>query len=89
MLQKAVEAGYSTAITYNFLGTAELAAGHTQEAVRAYEKAVRLDTRYSPPYGNLALLYLRIGQNEEARQYYRRVCRFDSEICRELAARFR
>jgi tetratricopeptide (TPR) repeat protein len=88
-LQKAVQMGYRTAITYNFLGTAQLATGNTDEAVRAYEEAIRLDGRYSPPYGNLALLYLRTGQEERAQQYYKKACQSDSVLCQELASHFR
>jgi Tfp pilus assembly protein PilF len=88
-LAKAVELGYRTAITCNFLGTARLATGHTDEAVRAYEEAIRLDPKYSAPYGNLALFYLRAGQNAKARQYYQQACQIDSALCQELAPRFR
>jgi choline-sulfatase len=88
-LQKAVQQGYSTAVTYNFLGTAQLAAGNTEQAVRAYEEAIHLDVKYSAPYGNLALVYLREGQDDKARQYYREACRLDRALCQELAPRFR
>ena len=88
-LQKAVQQGYGTAVTYNFLGTAQLAAGNTEEAVRAYEGAIHLDVKYSAPYGNLALLYIRAGQEDKARQYYREACRLDSVLCQELASHFR
>jgi Flp pilus assembly protein TadD len=88
-LQKAVQQGYGTAVTYNFLGTARLAAGNTEEAVRAYEGAIHLDVKYSAPYGNLALLYIRAGQEDKARQYYREACRLDSVLCQELAPHFR
>jgi Tfp pilus assembly protein PilF len=88
-LQKAVQHGYSTAVTYNFLGTAQLAAGNTEQAVRAYEEAIHLDVKYSAPYGNLALVYLREGQDDKARQYYREACRLDRALCQELAPRFR
>lgn len=88
-LQKALQLGYHSAITYNFFGTAQLAAGRTEEAVHAYEDAIRLDPRYSAPYGNLALLYLRARQNEKAQQYYRKACQFDAVMCRDLAPRFR
>jgi arylsulfatase A-like enzyme/Tfp pilus assembly protein PilF len=88
-LQEAVQLGYRTAITYNFLGTARLAVGNTEEAVQAYEESIRLDAKYSAPYGNLALLYLREGQNEKARLYYAKACQSDSVLCRDLASRFR
>ena len=88
-LQKAVQLGYRTAITYNFLGTAQLAEGHRDQAVVTYEEAIRLDPKYSAPYGNLALFYLQAGQNERARQYYKKACLVDSVLCRNLAPRFR
>ena len=88
-LQKAVQLGYRTAITYNFLGTAQLAEGHPDQAVGTYEEAIRLDPKYSAPYGNLALFYLQAGQNERARQYYNKACLVDSALCRNLAPRFR
>jgi choline-sulfatase len=88
-LQKAVHEGYRTAVTYNFLGTAQLAAGNNEQAVRAYEEAIHLDVKYSAPYGNLALLYIRAGQDDKARQYYREACRRDRALCQELASHFR
>jgi len=88
-LEKAVGLGYHAAITYNFLGTARLAAGREDKAVRAYEEAIRLDPKYSAPYGNLALYYLRASQNVKAQGYYKQVCQIDSALCQELAARFR
>ena len=88
-LQKAVQLGYRTAITYNFLGTAQLAEGHPDQAVVTYEEAIRLDPKYSAPYGNLALFYLQARQNERARQYYKKACLVDSVLCRNLAPRFR
>jgi len=87
-LQKAVQLGYRTAITYNFLGAAQLAAGHTEEAVRAYKGAINLDPKYSAPYGNLALLYLQMRRSDEARQYYHEACQLDSALCQNLASRF-
>jgi choline-sulfatase len=88
-LEKAVRLGYRSAVTYNFLGTAQLAEGRSEQGVRAYEEATRLDAKYSAPYGNLALFYLRAGQNEKAQQYYQKACLVDSALCRELAPRFR
>lgn len=87
-LEKAVSLGYHAAITYNFLGTAQLAAGQEDQAVRAYEEAIHLDPNYSAPCGNLALFYLRAGQIDKARQYYQQVCRIDAFLCQELAPRF-
>jgi Tfp pilus assembly protein PilF len=57
--------------------------------VRAYEEAIHLDVKYSAPYGNLALVYLREGQDDKARQYYREACRLDRALCQELAPRCR
>ena len=87
-LEKAVELGYRSGITYNFLGTARLAQGQADEGVRAYEEAIRLDPKYSAPYGNLALYYLRAGETVKARQYYQKACEIDASICQQLAPRF-
>ena len=57
--------------------------------MRAYEEAIHLDVKYSAPYGNLALVYLREGQDDKARQYYREACRLDRALCQELAPRCR
>ena len=53
------------------------------------EEAIRLDPKYSAPYGNLALFYLQAGQNKRAHQYYKKACLVDSVLCRNLAPRFR
>jgi choline-sulfatase len=87
-LLKALELGYRNTMTYNFLGTAYLASGRDLDAVLAYEEAIRLDAKYSAPYGNLALFYARTGQMEKSRQFYQKACALDSELCRELAPRF-
>jgi Flp pilus assembly protein TadD len=87
-LQKAVQVGYRTAVTLNFLGTALLATGKQEEAVRAYQEATRLDPQYAAPVGNLALFSLREGRGGEARHYYQRVCELDSKLCQELRPRF-
>ncbi len=88
-LEKAVGLGFRAAITYNFLGTARLAAGHADEAVRAYQEAIRLDPKYAAPYGNLALFYLRAGQNAKAQEYFHQACQIDSSLCQEIAPRFK
>jgi Tfp pilus assembly protein PilF len=87
-LEKAVLLGYRAAVTYNFLGTARLAAGYKAEAVRAYEEAIHLDPKYAAPYGNLALFYSRAVQNEKAQQYYQQACQIDSRLCKELGPLF-
>ena len=87
-LDKAVQLGYRSAITYNFLGTACLAEGKVDDAVRDYEEAIHLDPKYAAPCGNLALFYLRAGQAAKAQEYYQQACHIDSNLCRELAPRF-
>ena len=87
-LEKGVQLGYRSAITYNFLGTARLAVGRTDDGVGAYQEAIRLDPKYAAPYGNLALFYLRSQQNEKAQHYYRQACQLDSTLCQTLAPQF-
>lgn len=87
LLLKSIDLGYCSAMTYNFLGTDYYAMGREQDAVRAYEDAIHTDATYSAPYGNLALLYARVGERPKSRKYFRHACRLDAALCRELTPR--
>lgn len=89
VLLKARELGDQNPVASNFLGTTYLALGKPAEAVRAYEEAIRLDAKYSAPYGNLALFFAQAGEREKALSYYRQACQLDAPLCRQLEPRFK
>lgn len=41
-----------------------------QLAIRAYEKAIRLDREFAPAYRELGVVYLKMGQRQRARQFF-------------------
>ena len=57
---------------YFNLGGALEGKGEWQQALEAYEGAIKHDARYPKPYYNLGLLHERFGRREAATSSYRR-----------------
>jgi tetratricopeptide (TPR) repeat protein len=55
------------AFAFNSLGLASAAFGRHDEAVEAFRNAIRLDSRFVPPYGNLAGSLIALNRFAEAR----------------------
>jgi eukaryotic-like serine/threonine-protein kinase len=71
---KALELSLSWTMTYpreafafNSLGLASAAFGQHEQAVAAFREAIRLDSRFVPPYGNLAGSTIALNRFEEAK----------------------
>lgn len=86
-LLKSVELGYQDAAVFNFLANAYMAEGREEDAVRAYEQALDRDPNYPTPYINLAMFYRQKGDATKSRQYFRKACRLNPEVCRQLDTR--
>jgi eukaryotic-like serine/threonine-protein kinase len=70
---KALDLGLSWTRTYpreafafNSLGLASAAFGQHEQAVNAFQEAIRLDERFVPPYGNLAGSLIALNRFDEA-----------------------
>ena len=88
-MQKSLDLGYRDAFLYNVLGNALAALGNTRDARNAYEQAIQVDVNYAEPYANLAVLWDRLGDHNEAQKYFQETCRRSAAVCRQLTARFR
>jgi arylsulfatase A-like enzyme/Flp pilus assembly protein TadD len=87
-IEQGLALGYREAIAFNYLGICRSELGRPDEAIEAYEEALKLDPRYSAACLNLALLYHRQGQKGEAERYYRKVCELSHELCQQYSADF-
>ncbi len=67
------------AFTQNGFAVALVAAGRSEEAVRHYQEALRLNPRYSDGYNNLGLVYFGQGQLPEAVAHYREALRLNPD----------
>lgn len=54
--------------------------GRNEEAMRAYEDAVKITPNNSYPVGNLAMLYKKLGHEEKAQEMYRRAIEISEAI---------
>jgi len=52
---------------FNSLGVAYIRLGQFEESVTAFREAIRLDPKFTPPYGNLAAALLALNRYDEAR----------------------
>jgi len=59
------------AFAFNALGSALLRLGQFEPAIAPFHEAMRLDPKFSPPYGNLAAALIAIGKPDEAREVLR------------------
>jgi tetratricopeptide (TPR) repeat protein len=55
------------AFAFNALGSALLRLGQFEPAIAPFHEAIRLDPKFSPPYGNLAAALIAVGKPDEAR----------------------
>jgi tetratricopeptide (TPR) repeat protein len=60
------------AFAFNALGSALLRLGQFEEAIPPFHEAIRLDPRFSPPYGNLAAALLAVAKPDDAREVLRK-----------------
>ena len=67
---------------WNNLGMAYIKAGETEKALRAYQKAIELDTKQesAATYHNLAILYQTLGQTEKAIKNYENALNIDGKF---------
>jgi eukaryotic-like serine/threonine-protein kinase len=56
------------AFAFNALGSTLLRLGQFEASIAPLREAIRLDPKFSPPYGNLAAALLAVGKPDEARQ---------------------
>jgi tetratricopeptide (TPR) repeat protein len=75
---KALDVAHSWTATYpreafafNSLGLASAALGQHDEAVRAFQEAIHLDSKFVPPHGNLAGSLIASGRFDEAKAVLR------------------
>jgi eukaryotic-like serine/threonine-protein kinase len=54
------------AFAFNSLGAAQLRFGQYEQSAAAFREAIRLDPRFTPPYGNLAASLLALNRLDEA-----------------------
>jgi tetratricopeptide (TPR) repeat protein len=59
------------AFAFNALGSAMLRLGQFEESIAPFHEAIRLDPKFSPPYGNLAAALLAVAKPDEAREVLR------------------
>ena len=52
---------------FNSLGVAYIRLGRFEESVAAFREAIRLDSKFTPPYGNLAAAFLALNRYDDAR----------------------
>ena len=83
-LEKAVQLRPTVGM-YNYLATAHLEAGQSQEAIAIYSKAIQVFPRTPFLYYNLGLTYSRSGQSHQAIQTLQKVIELgtDSELSRK------
>ncbi len=56
----------SSPVVHNELGLANLAAGNLEEAVTAFEKAIKIQPEYIQPHANLSYAYSYLGRESDA-----------------------
>lgn len=71
-LQKAINVKTDFAAAYKALGQAYASLGRYQDSIGAYETALRLDPALQGVYVEIGNIYFIQGNNERAKQYYRR-----------------
>lgn len=57
---------------WNELGNLYFLSGSPDQAIRAYNKAIQLESGYGKPYSNLALIYAKQAKHEDAIHLYKR-----------------
>jgi len=87
-IEEGITLGYRDAIAFNYLGLGYAGLAQVQQAIRAYEQAVKRNPRYAAAYLNLALQYRRQGAMSKAQDYYHKTCALNSALCREYASQF-
>ncbi len=65
------------AVAARFLGHTEIALGHIDEAIEAFEKTASLSSDFIDVYHNLAILYLRKKDKEKALDYFEHTLAMD------------
>ncbi|MGO9273378.1 MAG: sulfatase-like hydrolase/transferase [Terriglobia bacterium] len=87
-IQRGIDLGFRDAMAYNYLGTAYANTGEPDQAIQAYETAIKLNPNYAVAYLNLAFQYLKQRQPSKADAYYQKVCTLSDELCRQYASVF-
>jgi tetratricopeptide (TPR) repeat protein len=87
-IERGLELGYQDANTFTSLGMARTELGRSQQAIEAYQEALKLDPHFAAANLNLALEYRRLGDSADALRYYRKLCESNEQLCRQYAAHF-
>lgn len=83
-LSEVVELEPHHADAHNALGEACQAAGDTNQARRAFEDAIAIDSLFTPPLVNLGAILFEQGKEPEGLQYYVRAARLGDEKAGEF-----
>lgn len=79
-LHKATTLAHDNKIAWYYLGHAELALGHSQEAIFAFEHALHAESPYlGEIHHNLGVLYLRNQEKEKALQHFEQALVYQSD----------
>lgn len=68
-----------TALGWVFLGDADMQSGHTEEAVRAYERALRLDSRQGMTHVRIGIALVKLARGGEAIEHFARATALQPE----------
>jgi len=80
--------GMNDAMTHNFMGIALGNLGQVQEAVAAYRKALEFKKDYHQARLNLSFALLKVGQTEEAKKEFARLCQQNARLCEQYRQYF-
>lgn len=74
----------SLATTYVQLGVAYMQEDRLDVALEKFNRALELDSAYSPVHNGIAILYSRMGENEHAEKHYRKAISLGPKDSRAL-----
>jgi len=77
-----VDAHYNLGAAYTLLQRGE-------EAIAAYQEALRLQPDFAPAVHNLVVCYRVLGNESAMREYYQRLRELDPDLAAQLAAKIK
>ncbi len=79
--EKAVQLGLTDPATLNYLGISYSRTDRLELAMKSYRRALAADPKFAQAHLNLALVYHRLGRENDARREYDTACRLDKKLC--------